>query len=228
MAITSVGQLNLLVLDTPDLDNEQNALKVRRVLDQHGVFALSIHGGAGCGKTSLLEAVLRALHGFRNCAAIVGDVTTRLDGGRIAALGVPVVQINTSGSCHLNAGMILEALPLLDLGNTDLLFIEDVGDMHAAPGCGLGEHFRAACLPATCGLGMLEKYPAQFAASDFSLITKADLALAVGFDVPRAVSGLRRLNPAARVLVTDAFSGDGVDMVCRCIHRTLIGADCAP
>lgn len=209
-------------------DNEALAAQVRATLNQHNVFAMSIQGGAGCGKTALIEATLKMLGKDRKCAVIEGDAFTSLDGERIAALGVPVVQINTDGSCHLTANMVLETLPRLDLDATEILFIENLGDLNCAARFELGEHRRAACISACDGLQLLDKYPAIFAVSDVNLITKADLAEHVKFDVPRAVSRLHRINAKAKVLVTDAISSDGIDTFCRCIRREMEDQACLP
>lgn len=217
-----------VIIAANEKDNEAFAAKVRAALDEHDVFAMSIQGGGGCGKTALLEATLKTLGKDRKCAVIEVDANTSLDGERIAALDVPVVQINTHPGCHLTANMVLEVLPKLNLAGTDILFIEDLGDLNCRVTFNLGEHRRAACLSTCDGVHLLDKYPTIFAASDVNLITKADLAEHVKFDVPRAVSRLHRINTRAKVLVTDAISGDGIDTFCRCVRREMEDQACLP
>jgi len=217
-----------VVIAANDEDNDAFAAKVRKLLDKNGVFAMSIQGGSGCGKTTLIESTLQMLAKDRHCAVVEGDAFTSLDSERIAALGIPVVQVNTGGSCHLTANMVLEVLPRLDLAAIDILFIENLGNLNCAAKYKLGAHRRAACLSACDGLQIVDKYPGLFASSDVNLVTKADLAEYVRFDVPRAVSKLHQVNANAKVLVTDALSGDGIDMFCRCVRRELEGAACKP
>jgi hydrogenase nickel incorporation protein HypB len=120
--------------------------------------------------------------------------------------------------------MLLEVLPLLDLDRIDLLLIENIGNMHYTARFRLGEHRRVACVSTSGGQWMIDKYPTSFATSDLNLITKAGLAEYVDFNIPQAVCRLHKLNTGARVLVTDAASGDGVDVFCRYLCRESDGA----
>lgn len=223
MAATAIQSI---VVKANDQENDVWVARVRDMLDTHGVFAMSFQGAGGCGKTSLVEASIKTLRQDRRCALIAGSSDTTCDTQRIAALDVPVVHVSTGGGCHLSANMMLESVQLLDLGGTDILLIENIGNLHCAAKYRLGEHSRVACLSAAGGLQVVEKYPLMFSTSDLNLITKSDLAEHVHFDIPKAVSRLRQINPGAKVLVTDAFGGDGVDTLCRCIQRGLDGAGC--
>lgn len=217
-----------VVVKANDEENESFASRVLSELDNHNVFALSLQGGCGCGKTTLIKSAIKCLSADRRCAVIVGDTAMSIDAEQIAETGVPVVQINPDGGCHLSANMVLEALSLLNLNSTDILLIENIGNLHCAARIGLGTHRRLACLSTSAGLQVLDKYPRLFETSDVNLITKSDLAEYVRFDVPRAVSRLRKLNGRAKVLVTDAYSGDGIDMLCRCIRREMDDISCLP
>jgi hydrogenase nickel incorporation protein HypB len=204
--------------------NEQNAARaadVRAALDAQGVLALNMMSSPGSGKTSLLEATFQRLAIELRFGVIEGDVYTALDAQRIAKHGVQVVQINTEGSCHLTAHMLQEVLPRLDLSAMDVLVIENIGNLICPASFELGEHLRVALLSTAEGADKVEKYPKLFSISQVNVITKADLAEYVDFDIAGAVRQLRALNPTAPVLVVSARTGEGLDGWCDWLRGAL-------
>jgi hydrogenase nickel incorporation protein HypB len=126
------------------------------------------------------------------------------------AIGVPVVQINTEGACHLDAAMIAAAVAELELAEIDLLFIDNVGNLVCTAGFDLGEHLRIIVLSTSEGDDKAVKYPAIFQGSDALVITKIDLAPYLNFDAARIAADMKRLAPEAAIYQVSALKGDGM------------------
>ena len=190
--------------------NDQLAAENRAKLGAARVFGVNIVGSPGCGKTTLLEALFAQLKGRLAPAVIEGDIAGSLDAQRIEALGVPAVQINTEGACHLDASMMASALAQLDLPEIDLLIVENVGNLVCTAGFDLGEHLRIVLLSVSEGDDKLLKYPAIFQGSQALFVTKIDLLPYVKFDVARVAGDMQRLAPHAAVFAVSALRGDGI------------------
>ena len=109
--------------------NDQLAAENRDALTRLGIFSINMVSSPGAGKTTLLERTIAALNGRVRVSVVEGDVQTDIDAQRVARYGVPVVQIVTNGGCHLEARLVRDALEQIDLAATDLLVIEDVGNL---------------------------------------------------------------------------------------------------
>ncbi len=189
--------------------NEHAAQNNRRAFDERGILCVNLLGGAGAGKTSVLEAVLPILRGQVRVGVMEGDLATTRDADRIAALGVPVVQLLTDGGCHLNATLVEQGLSRLPLDDMDLLVIENVGNPICPANFDLGEHLRLSVLSVAEGDDKPSKYPLLFRNVSAVLLTKCDLLPYVRFDVAAVTEDLRRLNPAGRIFCTDTRTGQG-------------------
>jgi hydrogenase nickel incorporation protein HypB len=190
--------------------NDQLAEDNRAKFNAAGVFTVNLVGSPGCGKTTFLEALFAELQGRLAPAVIEGDIAGSVDAERIDALGVPVVQINTDGACHLDAMMIGAATQSLNLDGVNLLLIENVGNLVCTAGFDLGEHLRIVLLSVTEGDDKLIKYPAIFQRSHALVITKADLLPYTNFKVEAAVAGMKQLAPNARVFQVSALKREGM------------------
>jgi hydrogenase nickel incorporation protein HypB len=190
--------------------NDQLAAENRARFDAAGVYAVNVVGSPGCGKTTLLEALFAQLKGRLRPAVIEGDIAGSIDAERIEALGIPVVQINTDGACHLDANMVISAVRELDLAAIDLLMIENVGNLVCTSGFDLGEHLRLIVLSVSEGDDKAVKYPAIFQGSDALLITKTDLLPHSNFQMGRITADMNRLAPQAEVFQVSALHGDGI------------------
>ena len=191
--------------------NERLAQANRRLLDQHGTCAVNLMASPGAGKTSLILRTVERLAGRVRVGVIEGDIASRIDADRVAAAGVPVVQINTGGTCHLDAPMVGAALEQLPLGEIDLLLIENVGNLICPVEFGLGEAARVVVASIPEGDDKPYKYPGIFAAVDAVVLNKLDLAPYVPFDraaFRRLVAGL---NPAAPLFELSCTNGEGLD-----------------
>lgn len=191
--------------------NADIALENRARFDAAGVFVVGLVSSPGSGKTSLLERTLQKLQGRARCAVIEGDVQTDNDARRIAALGVPAVQIVTNGTCHLEARMVQEALPQVDLAGLDLLFVENVGNLVCPSSYELGEHERVVLASTTEGEDKPLKYPAMFRKSQVLVLNKIDLLPYVPFDMAKARAYALQVNPDLRVFETSCTTGQGLD-----------------
>ena len=190
--------------------NEQLAEANRAAFNAAGVLVVNMVGSPGSGKTTLLEALVAALRGRMRIAVIEGDIAGSIDAERMEAIGVPVVQINTEGACHLDATMIAAASEGLELAAADCLVIENVGNLVCTAGFDLGEHVRLVLLSVTEGDDKLVKYPAIFRGSHALVITKCDLLAHVNFRVERVAADMRRLAPDAPVFQVSAARNEGV------------------
>jgi len=191
--------------------NDLIAQDIRSILDSARVFCVNILGSPGAGKTTLLEATLPRLRERYRAAVIQGDVETSIDGERMEALHVPVVQINTQGGCHLSAPMVSGAIGDFDLTETDLLFIENVGNLVCTASFALGEDMKVTALSVTEGDDKIRKYPTIFLNSKVLVITKTDLLPHVDFDFDKVAREAKLLNPDIHVVPVSAKTGAGID-----------------
>ena len=195
---------------------QKSALELnQRLADQNrgwfrakGLKVFNLLSSPGSGKTALLERTLRTLP---RAAAIVGDLQTENDADRLRATGAQAVQIVTGATCHLDAHMVAHALEKLDVSGLDALFIENVGNLVCPASYDLGEAKRVVLLSVTEGEDKPLKYPVIFRNADLVLVTKTDLAAAVGFDREKALAAIRQTAPRAQILELSAKTGAGLD-----------------
>jgi hydrogenase nickel incorporation protein HypB len=191
--------------------NDQLARDLRARFDRLGVFVVSLVSSPGAGKTALLQQTLHDLKPGRRVAALVGDLATDNDARRLAETGVPVRQITTGTVCHLDAEMIERALAGWDLATLDCLFIENVGNLVCPSSYDLGEHLRVVLLSVTEGEDKPLKYPTIFNTADLAVITKIDLADAVGFARDEAHRNIREVRPGLPILEVSVRTGVGME-----------------
>ncbi|MCB1955258.1 MAG: hydrogenase nickel incorporation protein HypB [Rhodocyclaceae bacterium] len=191
--------------------NDGLASANRAWLAERGIFALNLVSSPGSGKTTLLCRTIRALSGTVPVAVIEGDQQTEFDAERIRETGARALQINTGKGCHLDAHMVGQALPRLDLADNSLLLVENVGNLVCPAAFDLGEAHKVVILSVTEGEDKPLKYPDMFAAADVMLLNKVDLLPYLSFDVERAVAYARRVNPELLVIHTSATTGEGFD-----------------
>jgi hydrogenase nickel incorporation protein HypB len=188
--------------------NQRHADENRGWFRAKGLKVFNLLSSPGSGKTALLERTLRAIP---RAAAIVGDLQTENDAVRLRASGAQAIQITTGATCHLDAHMVAHALDRLDPAGLDKLFIENVGNLVCPASYDLGEDKRIVLLSVTEGEDKPLKYPVIFHNADLVLITKCDLADAVGFDRDQALASIRQTAPKAKILEVSAKSGAGLE-----------------
>lgn len=190
--------------------NDRLAAANRVRLDEAGVFAINLMASPGAGKTSLITRTVEALLPEFSIAAVDGDIATTIDADRIAALGVPTVQINTGGACHLDAVMLQEALSRLHLEDLELLIVENVGNLVCPASFDLGAHRNVLIASVPEGDDKPYKYPVMYRGVDVVLLNKIDVFDAFDFDVDYFRRGLEALNPGLTFLPLSCKTGEGV------------------
>ncbi len=202
--------MKTIKLETGILDeNDRIADENQGLLESSGVLAVNLMGSPGAGKTSLLELTARRLDRSIRWAVIEGDIEGSLDAGRLERLGVPVVQINTSGACHLDAHMVREGLRCLDLPAIDLLVVENVGNLVCPAEFRIGESQKVMVLSTTEGEDKPLKYPLMFRTSDLLLLSKTDLLPHLDLDLDGLLSRVHAVSPDLPVMRISARSGEG-------------------
>ena len=190
--------------------NDRLAAANRALFHQVGVFVLNLVSSPGSGKTTLLERTLTDLSETVAFAVLEGDQQTSLDAERIGITGVPVRQINTGAGCHLDAHMVAHGVESFDLPRTDILMIENVGNLVCPAGFDLGEDHKVAILSVTEGEDKPLKYPQMFRAATLMLINKIDLLPYLDFDTERCKAFARQVNPGIAILELSCRSGVGL------------------
>ncbi len=191
--------------------NEKIAQENRDVFDKHRVFVINLMSSPGAGKTTLLEQTIKALSPELKIAVIEGDITGTDDAVRIDALGIPVVQINTGGGCHLDASMVQEAISDLPIKEIDLLFVENVGNLVCPAEFYLGEDVKAMVLSITEGHDKPLKYPMMFQHSKAVVVNKIDLLGYLDVDVQKIRKDIYSLNPSIALFEVSCKTGQGID-----------------
>jgi len=200
--------------------NDEVAVENRAFFDSHGILAVNIMASPGAGKTSLILATAPRLRADLRPAVIEGDLASSIDTDTLLASGIPAVQINTGGNCHLDAPMVRAALPRLPLDMTSLLFIENVGNLVCPAEFDLGAQAAVVVASVPEGHDKPYKYPGMFASADAVLLNKADLIAYFDFDVAYFRRGLDMVNPDAPLFVVSCRTGDGLDAWVAWLART--------
>jgi hydrogenase nickel incorporation protein HypB len=193
--------------------NDRFALQNRAIFQSHGLLALNILSSPGSGKTALIEQTVKTWGNYRasQVGVIVGDLATENDALRLRAAGATALQITTGTACHLEADMVAHAVSHLDVGNLNLLVIENVGNLVCPAAYDLGETLRVVLLSVTEGEDKPLKYPTAFQSADVVILSKIDIAEAVGFDRETAIANIRRMAPQAQLFEVSARTGLGMD-----------------
>ncbi len=191
--------------------NDRLAASNRERLDAAGVFAINLMASPGAGKTSLITRTVEALRDDVSIGAVDGDIATTLDADRIAALGIPAVQVNTGGTCHMDAVMLQEALPKLPLEELDLLIVENVGNLVCPASFDLGVHRKVLIASVPEGDDKPYKYPVMYRGVDVVVLNKTDVLDAFDFDVDYFRRGVEALNPDLGFLPLSCKTGEGME-----------------
>ena len=198
-------------LSKPILDrNERLAAENRIELDHNGVFVLDLMASPGAGKTSTILATIAALRKRYRIAVIEGDIASKVDADKVKAHGIPAVQINTGGACHLESDMIKRALDVLPLDELDLIIVENVGNLVCPTDFYLGENSKVMILSVPEGHDKPFKYPGIFQISEAVILNKIDTMPVFDFDEEAFTAEVRTLNPKAPIFRIAATKGEGV------------------
>ena len=190
--------------------NNRLAAGNRQLFTSSHLLVLNLVSSPGSGKTSLLERTLADLKRRFNFSVLEGDQQTTNDAERIAATGVPVKQINTGAGCHLDAHMVGHGVESFDLAETDILMIENIGNLVCPAAFDLGEDHKVTVLSVTEGEDKPLKYPQMFQASDLMLINKIDLLPYLNFDLEQCKAFARQINPRIEIMELSCQTGAGM------------------
>jgi len=190
--------------------NDRLADRNREVFDQAQVVAINIMASPGAGKTSLILRTLEALHGRLRMGVIEGDLATSIDTDKALAAGLPAVQINTGGECHLDAVMLSGALPSLPLEALDLVIVENVGNLVCPANFKIGTHANVLVASIPEGDDKPYKYPGMYRGVQALVINKIDLLPYVPFNMDYFRQGVEILNPGLVTFPLSAKTGEGM------------------
>lgn len=191
--------------------NDELADGLRQKFLEHNVFVINLLASPGSGKTSTILALMEQLKGKFEVAVIEGDIASDVDSQKIVAHGSPAIQINTGGACHLESNMISKAVDLIDLNKTDIIIIENVGNLVCPTDFDLGENARLMILSVPEGDDKPLKYPGVFQVSDAVILNKTDTLPVFDFDVDLFKDHVKQLNPAAPVFEISATKNIGIE-----------------
>ena len=191
--------------------NARKAENTRRFLDKHHILMANVMSSPGSGKTSLIMETIRHFDEMCSIAVIEGDIASSIDSDKISQLNIQTIQINTGGGCHLDALMIRKALDSIDLDATDLIFIENVGNLVCTADFDLGAHKNVVILSVPEGDDKPYKYPIMFVEADVVLVNKTDVLPYFDFNLADFPGIIEGLNPSAPVIPISAKTGKGMD-----------------
>jgi hydrogenase nickel incorporation protein HypB len=191
--------------------NKEEAGKNRDIFKKNKILVLNLLSAPGAGKTSLIIETIRKLKGKLNIGVIEGDISSTYDAEKIKSHIDNVVQINTGGTCHLNASMVAKALEKLDLAVLDIIFIENVGNLICPVGFDLGEDFKVLVSSVTEGDDKPIKYPRVFIKADIILLNKIDMIEYNEFNYDFFESNVKKLNPHASILKISCKKDTGLE-----------------
>jgi len=201
--------------------NDQFALEIREELNKHNILTINMIGSAGSGKTTLLEQTINRIKNKIKIAVIEGDIETTRDAERIKKLDVEVIQINTKGACHLDAHLVQKALKSFSLADTQLIFIENVGNLVCPASFDLGEDFKVCVLSVPEGDDKPEKYPKIFRESKCVVLNKTDLLKHTTFNKENFYRDMKHINGKATIFELSALKGEGVENWCKWLLKQL-------
>lgn len=191
--------------------NDKLAEKNKKKLDKHQVFSVNVMGAIGSGKTTLIEEAIKQLKEKYKIAVIAGDVIAEMDASRFRKLGVPTIPVNTGKECHLDAKLVEKALNEIDLENTDLLIIENVGNLICPVDFNLGEHLRVVIVSVTEGDDIILKHPMIFKTAELAIINKVDIAHAVDVNAEKMREDILSLNHDVPVILTSKHNWESLE-----------------
>ena len=191
--------------------NEDVSEEVKAALAARHICKINVMGSPGAGKTSLITALINRLKEDFRIGVIEGDIAGQVDAERIASLGIPAVQLNTDGACHIEAMSIQHILPELPLDDLDVIFVENIGNLVCPAEFRIGESLRLTLLSIPEGDDKVEKYPLMFTDTDCLVLNKYDMIPYFDFNEARVSANYETVNPGAPLFKVSSRSGDGID-----------------
>lgn len=191
--------------------NEDVSEEIKTLLSEKRVCLVNIMGSPGAGKTSVITSIIKALSKEFRIGVIEGDIAGQIDAEKMENLGVPVVQLNTDGACHIEAMSIQNILPDFDLDALDVIFVENIGNLVCPAEFNIGEDFRVALLSIPEGDDKVEKYPLMFQTTDILALNKYDMLPYFDFDEERVRQNALEINPDIKIFGVSNKTDGGAD-----------------
>lgn len=191
-------------------ENNRIAMKNREFFDSYNLFVVNLMSAPGSGKTTLIERTIDALKEKFRIGVIEGDITSSIDAEKLERKGIPVIQLNTGGECHLDANMVSQAIENFDFNGLDLVIIENVGNLVCPAEFKVGEDIKVMILSAPEGEDKPKKYPLMFMESSALIINKIDLIPYIDTDINALIKNATEINPKLEIFRTSAKTGEGV------------------
>lgn len=204
--------------------NDSIAAELRESFKKNKIFSINLVSSPGSGKTSLVERTIANLKENVKVAVIEGDVQTDLDAQRVEAFDVPVIQIVTNGACHLEAGLVRDAYKQFNTNGTEVLIIENVGNLVCPAGYDLGEDMKVVIVSTTEGDDKPLKYPAMFRNSSVMIINKTDLIPYTGCSLEKLRNNALGINPSLIIFETSCTTGEGIAEWCTWLKSQVINS----
>ena len=192
-------------------DNEKVAEELRRRLADKKTFLLNLMSSPGAGKTSTILSTIAQLEGTLRFGVLEADIDSTVDAEKVAAEGIPAIQLRTGGFCHLDAAMVTSGLDGLDLADFDVVIIENVGNLVCPAEFDTGAIKNVMILSVPEGDDKPLKYPLMFTVCDVLLVNKIDYLELSDFDMEAMRKRALRLNPEIRIFEISAKTGQGVE-----------------
>jgi len=191
--------------------NKEEAEVNRNLFKKSKVLVINLLSAPGAGKTSLIIETIKKIGKNLNLGVIEGDISSTYDAEKIKGFINNIVQINTGGTCHLNASMVAKAIEKLDLAELDIVFIENVGNLICPVGFDLGEDFKVLLSSVSEGDDKPVKYPKAFIKADIVVLNKIDMMDYSDFNYGFFESKVKALNPKTSILKISCKNGTGLD-----------------
>ena len=191
--------------------NEDCSNEIKETLKEKKVCLINVMGSPGAGKTSLILEMVKRLAPRYRAGVLEGDIAGEIDAKKMDEMGIPVVQLNTDGACHIEAMSVQHILPMFRLEDLDVLFVENIGNLVCPAEFNIGENFRIAILSVPEGDDKVEKYPLMFATTDALVIHKYDMKPYFDFDDHRVEEEAVNRNPKVSLFRVSSRTGDGLD-----------------
>jgi hydrogenase nickel incorporation protein HypB len=190
--------------------NKEHAEINRKFFKDNNILVINLLSSPGAGKTSLIAETIKGLSD-KKIAVIEGDVSSTHDAKKLKEFTSEVVQINTGGTCHLNASMINKALGKINFEGIDILFIENVGNLICPVGFDLGENFKVLLSSVSEGDDKPIKYPKGFSIASLVILNKIDLYDYFEFDKDFFNASIKKLNPMVDIIELSCKNKEGIN-----------------
>lgn len=191
--------------------NDQKANELRSKMKEKGTLLINLMSSPGSGKTTMLRRTIKALKGELDIAVMEADIDSDVDAAAISEVGAQTIQLHTGGMCHLDAAMCAQGLEGLAAGDTDVIFLENVGNLVCPAEFDTGAGVNVTILSVPEGDDKPLKYPLMYQVCDLVLVNKTDVMPYFDFDLDALCKNVAMRNPKARVIPISAQTGDGMD-----------------